>query len=415
MKKVKGPTISLCMIVKDEEEFLSQCLQSARDVVDEIVLVDTGSSDATLEIARSYKAKIFLHEWKDDFSDARNVSLEQATSEWILFLDADEVLDQKSVQRLPEVLRHTHHFGFFFCIYNIRENGYVSGRHYTVRLFRNLKGVCFMGNIHEQVTPLGTLAYTGMSIYHYGYDLDRETMRKKKERNIRLLQQALAVRGEDPVLRYHLANIHLLRGECEHAIEHAMKGMALTEDKKKENYLYLATLEVLIEVYYRMGEWNSAEQRCKEALGIRDDFIDALYSLARIYRKKSDYRRALCTYCSFLEKKKLIDSDPARGFFFRCLTSWGKEAEVHNDLGGIFYENGNLERAVEETKKAIALHPHDAKTHYNLGSALAARGNVEKAEESFRKALEIQPAYPEAEEGLRKLHAYQRVSGSKFI
>lgn len=403
MTNGKKPTISLCMIVKNEEKFLAQCLQSVEGVVDEIVLVDTGSSDATLEIARSFKAKVFQHEWKEDFSDARNVSLKHASSEWILFLDADEVLNPKSAENFPEVLHCTKHFGYFFCIYNIKENGFILGRHYTVRLFRNLKGVRFVGKIHEQVLHLGTLACPGMSINHFGYDLGPATMKGKQERNIHLLQQILTGQGEDPEVRYHLANVHLIGGEYEQAIEHATVGIELTEELKEKNYLHLAIVQVLVEVYYRMGEWDKAEAWCRKALTIRDDFIDALYSLARIYRERNDHRKALLTYYGFLEKKRLIDSDPERGFFFRCLTSWGREAEVHNNLGGIFYENGNLDRAIEETRKAIALLPHDARAHYNLGSALTARGNLKEAERSFRKALEIQPEYLEAEEGLKRI------------
>ena len=406
MRKVKRPTISLCMIVKDEEEFLSQCLQNVEGVVDEVIIVDTGSSDATLEIAHSFKAKVFQHEWKEDFSEARNFSLSHATSEWILFLDADELLEQKSAQRLPVVLQSTRYFGFFFCIYNIKEDGFVSGRHYTVRLFRNQKGVRFAGKIHEQVLPLGKLVYSGMNIYHFGYDLDPERMKKKNERNAHILKQAIASRGEDPVLRYHLANIHLLLGEYKQAMEHAKVGMELTEKVKEKNSLYLTTLQVLTEVYYHLGEWDKAEACCSKSLSIRDDFIDALYTLARIYRLKNDYRRTILTYHRFLEKKRLIDCETERGFFFRGLTSWGKEAKAHNDLGGIFYENGNLDRAIEEVRKAIALLPCDARAYYNLGSALVAKGHFKEAEVSFKKALEIEPAYLEAEEGLRRLKGF---------
>jgi tetratricopeptide (TPR) repeat protein len=394
------------MIVKDEADFLPQCLRSAEDVVDEIILVDTGSSDATLEIARSFKARVFQHEWKEDFSEARNVSLKHATSDWILFLDGDEVLEPKSARMLPEVLHRTEHFGFLFCIYNFKENGFVLGRHYTTRLFRNLKGVRFAGRIHEQILPMGTIACPGMSIYHFGYDLDPETMKRKGKRNARILKQALAVRGEDHVLRYHLARVHLMLGEYEKAIEHATVGMELTEEFKEKNYLYLATLQVLTGVYCKKGEWDEAEACCLEALEIRDDFIDALHTLASIYMVKNDLRKALLNYHRFLEKKRLIDCEPERGVFFRVLDSWGREAGVHNDLGGIFYENGNFDRAIEEAKKAIALLPHEARSYCNLGSALAAKGNLEGAELSFKKALDVEPAYPEAEEGLKRLEGF---------
>ena len=138
--------------------------------------MDTGSTDAYIQVAHLYKAKIFHHQWKGDFSEARNASLKHATSDWILFLDADERLDEKSAGRLREMLQRTEYFGFFFCIYNVKDNGFVSGRHFTVRLFHNQKGVHFVGTIHEQVVPMGRLAYSGLSIRHFGYDLDRETM-----------------------------------------------------------------------------------------------------------------------------------------------------------------------------------------------------------------------------------------------
>lgn len=408
MKKMRRPTVSLCMIVKNEETFLSRCLQSVEGLVDEVIIVDTGSSDATMQIAHRFKAKVFQREWKGDFSEARNASLTHATSDWILFLDADEKLDKKSAGRLREALQRREYFGFFFCIYNMKDNGFVSGRHFTVRLFRNQKGIRFVGKIHEQVFPMGRLAYSGMSIHHFGYDLDRETMKRKNERNAHILKEAIVKRGKDPVLRYHMANIHLLLGEYEQAIEHAREGIKLAEGIKEKMSLYLTTLQVLADVYYHLGDLDNSEVYCLKALGVCDDFIDALFTLARIYRLKNDYKKSILTYYRFLDKKKLIDCKPERGFFFRCLTSWGKEAEVHNDLGGIFYQCGNLDRAIEEVRKAVVLMPGDARAYYNLGSALAEKGCFKDAEEEFRKALEIKPTYPEAERGLKRVREFSK-------
>ena len=88
-------TLSLCMIVKNEEANLGRCLESVKGVADEIIIVDTGSTDRTVEIARQHGAKIVSHQWDDDFAVARNVSLRAATSDWILVLDADEALDEE--------------------------------------------------------------------------------------------------------------------------------------------------------------------------------------------------------------------------------------------------------------------------------------------------------------------------------
>src|SRR5690625_5171034 len=100
-------TISLCMIVKDEEEVLGRCLDSVKDVVDEINIVDTGSTDKTMEIAKAYTNRIFTFEWTGKFKDARNESFKYATKEYILYLDADDVLlgeDKKKLKDLKETL-----------------------------------------------------------------------------------------------------------------------------------------------------------------------------------------------------------------------------------------------------------------------------------------------------------------------
>ncbi|MFB5764080.1 glycosyltransferase family 2 protein [Paenibacillus medicaginis] len=88
------PSISLCMIVKNEEPYLAQCLSSARSIVDEIIVVDTGSTDRSAAIASDYGAKVIHQPWDDSFSNARNRGLAEATCEWVLWLDADEVLDR---------------------------------------------------------------------------------------------------------------------------------------------------------------------------------------------------------------------------------------------------------------------------------------------------------------------------------
>src|SRR3990172_9025878 len=90
--KTEKPTISLCMIVKNEEEHVARCLQSVKDVADEIIVIDTGSTDATVKIARSFGARVSKFKWIDDFSAARNFGLGKATKEWIFIMDADDVL-----------------------------------------------------------------------------------------------------------------------------------------------------------------------------------------------------------------------------------------------------------------------------------------------------------------------------------
>src|SRR4030066_1633675 len=104
-QKSSRPTISVCMIVKNEEKFLAQCLKSVKDATDEIIIVDTGSADKTVEIAQSFGAKVYHHPWRNSFSEARNHSISYAVCDWILQIDADESLEQADIPLFHSLIR----------------------------------------------------------------------------------------------------------------------------------------------------------------------------------------------------------------------------------------------------------------------------------------------------------------------
>ncbi|MFH1624068.1 MAG: glycosyltransferase family 2 protein, partial [Pseudomonadota bacterium] len=101
----KSSTLSLCMIVRDEEDCLPHCLNSVRSIVDEIIIVDTGSTDKTIQIAKDFGAKVIQHPWKNDFAEARNVSLQHAACDWILVLDADEIIAERDLWKIERLIR----------------------------------------------------------------------------------------------------------------------------------------------------------------------------------------------------------------------------------------------------------------------------------------------------------------------
>ena len=147
-----SPTISLCMIVKNEEENLARCLDSARDIVDEIIIVDTGSTDRTVDIAESYGARVFYHPWEGSFSKARNYSLKYATCDWILILDADEELNKEGTPRLKEIAENNECPVVSFIIKNKYKNSTQEGYAQMVRLFKNFSGVHYKGIVHNYYT-----------------------------------------------------------------------------------------------------------------------------------------------------------------------------------------------------------------------------------------------------------------------
>ncbi|MEQ1630758.1 MAG: glycosyltransferase [Planctomycetota bacterium] len=201
----REPRISLCMIARDEERFLAECLKRAAPLADEILVVDTGSKDRTVAIAESFGAKVLHRAWDDDFATPRNVGIAAATGDWILVLDADEFLQEGSVERIRELVRDPAAAGYLMKFTNICP-GQKSVGVMMVRLFRKLPGVVYENVIHEQVSPtlvrFGAehglaLASCDVEVDHHGYSDEVVGSRNKNERNERLFKKQLAANADD--------------------------------------------------------------------------------------------------------------------------------------------------------------------------------------------------------------------------
>ena len=185
------PLISLCMIVKNESHHLGKCLASAQGLWDELIIVDTGSVDGTQEIAKSYGAKVIEWEWQDDFALARNKSLENATGEWIFWLDADDILLAEDRERIRALVKSSGPCGYGFLIKNSQDFGRTGTVFNQIRLFPNRPQIRFEGRVHEQI--LGSLTQNGIGvefknirIIHTGY-ASPEIEKSKQERNLNIL------------------------------------------------------------------------------------------------------------------------------------------------------------------------------------------------------------------------------------
>lgn len=190
--------ISLCMIVKNEEQHLEQCLNSVKNCVDEIIIVDTGSTDRTIEIAKKFDAKIFEYKWNNDFSAARNFGLEKATNELILYLDADEKLTSDSQKELNDLKKRILTKAYNCKIININNHTNRPSVMNYPRIFPNLNSIRFEGKIHEQIIfSLNKnhieIQQSDIEIIHSGYDLSEDDLKKKALRNLDILREDFAV------------------------------------------------------------------------------------------------------------------------------------------------------------------------------------------------------------------------------
>lgn len=216
-KTTGSPRLSVCLIVKNEEQFLDRCLQSVCDIARQIVVVDTGSTDRTVEIAKKFNAEVYYFTWNDDFSAARNKALIHATGDWVLSIDADEELMPEHKKTILAEMQSAKVMGYRLPIFNHGQE--QEGCGYVPRLFRNAPGLFFVGRVHEEIfsslesraNEWGLELSLGKSaLLHRGYQEEIVANRGKIERNLRLLQMAVEEIPDSPSLVMNLG-LELIR------------------------------------------------------------------------------------------------------------------------------------------------------------------------------------------------------------
>ena len=249
------------MIVKNEGSQIGDCLAPIRSVVDEIIVVDTGSTDGTREMARELGAKVFEFPWTNDFSAARNESIRRATGRYILWLDADDRMDPEEITKLQAMKRRLplgRPKAYYLLIDSLSPlEGECS--FYQMRLFPNKPGVHFEGQIHEQVSfslqRLGIpLENAAIRIRHTGYE-DLSALKGKYERNWSIQQAELAKDPDNIILHFYAARTLAGMNRYQEAINHIQK---ITENRfiqKKEKTFYLHAAIFLGKYYLQIKDF----------------------------------------------------------------------------------------------------------------------------------------------------------------
>ena len=292
----EGLTLSLAMIVKDEEEMLPRCLAAVKDAVDEMIVVDTGSSDRTVEIAESFGAKVLHHEWTGDFSAARNVSFDAATSDWIVYLDADEVLVPDDAERLRELTKRTWREAMYLVETNF--TGDLSDgealTHNALRVFRNRDEYRFDGRLHEQIANKlpaynpERLEATSVRIEHYGYLASVRDAKEKSRRNIELLEQQAREGGSGPFLHFNLGSEYAAAMENAAALREFKKSWELLQQEGVEGYGFVPSLMGrLVKAYRVNGLYAEARKQADEGLQLFPGFTDLVFEQGHAYAGES--------------------------------------------------------------------------------------------------------------------------------
>ena len=348
--------LSACVIVKNEEKNIARCINSYIDIVDEIIVVDTGSTDKTVEIANKMGAKVFYFEWVNDFAKAKNYALSKATGDWIIFLDADEYFDAEKSKNIPNLIKkygkdRTKILGC--TLVNIDEKtGEVIGTSSQSRIFKRDKDLYYISDIHERLYSDGKnielvfLTKEELVIYHTGYSQDKVI--EKAKRNLPMLLKGLERKPVDPTLYFFLSDTYFSLKDYKQSIYYGelflenrvnMTGlnskvfhniiagkMILKHNCKDiDAFIEKALVEfprhpifyvLRAELFFSMKKYERALENYKKALEMNINYKDIEinnvmgrtheieYAIAKVLEFKNEEQKALDYYISALRRKK---------------------------------------------------------------------------------------------------------------
>lgn len=396
--------LSFCAIALNEEKSLPQCLGSVKDLVDEIILLDTGSSDRTVEVAGELGAKVYNFQWCNDFAAARNEALKYVTGDWVLILDADEVLTTEIVADLKLAIAKEDNL-----VVNLirQEVGATQSPYSSVsRLFRLHPAVKFnrpyhasiddsIENILKQEKHWQIVDLAKVAILHYGYRPEAIAALNKFDRAKTAMESFLARHPHDPYTCSKLGALYL-------QIDREKAGFKLLKQGLKSNQ---ADAPVAFELHYHLANFYSRNSNFEKALkhyqkAISQPIIPLLKigaynNLGSVLQLLGDLERAEASYLLALK----IAPDFALGYY---------------NLGKVYKQKGLFVDAIEAYQKAINLNPNYAFAYQNLAVVLLKIGQLPESIAAFQKAIELHQNQNNPQEAARLRQKLQQMGFAKI-
>ncbi len=376
-------TISLCMMVKDEARFLAACLDSAREAVDQMVVIDTGSVDGTQDIARAAGAELHESPWRDDFGGMRNQTLDHATGDWVLILDGDELLDEGAAAAIRALdLSDGGPDAYAFDIVNYTTDAIRADQANTlqqVRLFRRVAGLRYAHTIHNELLHRDTgeapvSVTTSITVHHFGY-LPSIWRAKNKGDRLALMQRAVDEAPERKVCRYHLAtHLKILERHAE-ALEHFMVVVDSTELSASEDCRLMSFLSAS----FCAGELGDHTQK----LSLAERLLEHEPSLADAHMRRAEALLELGREAEVVDDLVVLLADPDRWAIKRSALSFGVPYRLGRALFILHRYAAAaplFESLAARDFKEVTVWTHLAVCRASLGDAAGARAALVAAE-----------------------------------
>lgn len=432
---MERPALSICLIVQNEEEFLKPALESIKDIPCELIIVDTGSTDNTIKIAQSFNAKIFHEKWDNDFAKARNRCLLEAKGRWILFLDADEELEKKSIPTLINIIKKVENEPIGYSVKFVNQidpkDPQKVSIHYLSRLFPSHNLIAFEGKIHEKPinkkTGLALDAYiTDIIVRHYGYTPACYEKKNKLKRNNDILIKAVSEEPKNYLHRFYLGQNLIAEGKFDEAILELKKTMELAQEALKDNidtsiFYYLSIAHLFI------GDPDNAVCYCEKALSLGDDYYDIYFNMGKAYAQKGNIEKAIeaLEIAANYDKTRKIrynrtfdeqiitwkaineiayiyinkgEYEKAFGYYSNIFKTCGYNLPegVINDIGSCFIKLKNYDKAIEFLLEAKNCYPLCSNIYNNLGVVYMEKGDLETAGAFFIKSIKLDEGHDTA-------------------
>ena len=343
--------LSVCLIVKDEELVIQRVLSCVKQFADEIIIVDTGSTDKTKEIAKKFTKKVYDFKWENDFSKARNFSFSKATCDFIMWIDADDCITIKNIEKIKQLKKNLNNADVYMFKYLMAFNGNneATFSFYRERIIRRSLDLKWHGFVHEVITPTGKVEYCDIEIQH------RKVQASNPKRNLNIYRQALK------------NNITF---------------------NARETYYYAR------ELYYN-GYYSSCIKHLKNFLKFENKFIGDIYGAYSImaecllmknqsqkvinliitFAKNYSLNAELC--CLIGRAFNLLDNKECALFWFKSALNceklkfgfYKKECETiipYLELTRLYYLSGNLEKSIHYHKLCIQTDIHNKAVQHNI-------------------------------------------------
>jgi glycosyltransferase involved in cell wall biosynthesis len=380
-QKGDDPKVTLAMIVKNEESCIADCLSSMQEHVDQIVIVDTGSTDRTVEIAESYGAKVYHHPWEDSFSKARNQVISYVETPWLIQLDADEIMEPESACKVRDVVRANHKLttNLVHLVLLNKAKGSAEETSFinTGKIMRVVPSLYFTSRVHNKLHCPGDSTLTNLRIIHHGYSLDDETMDKKRERTTRLLLIQASETPEDFETHHYLAIQYLRMEDWDNCIRIGKQAVELAKKYEPHTQLQLLTRHTIAMAYYYQasklttrGEqtplFNEAIKWSKESLELYPDYLDANNLLGAIYFAIKDHKQCWKYSEKYLQVCIMLKNDPSKGLVIP-LMSLKAEWMVCLQMAINSFEQADADTAIKFVAKAEDLLPNELKYKVSWG------------------------------------------------